>query len=232
MTLQEVVDSFEVMMKLEFLKRGKTPIAVGKKMEALWLSQALKDIQRKVKELSTYQDITLVTDTFEYALSADFGSIIMIEIAGGDKLDIVSIENLEQRAQNGNAQQSSSSPSYDPTTGITATAGAVYFKGTTAPAPYIRFDGTPAVNPRIWYYKNWFLYSPAGVAAQDWGSFDGFAFSGNFVLTDDYVGAVHEYMLSKIFDDRLLLYEKLMHELKQDRRVTVDDSLPYHLGDL
>lgn len=232
MTLQEVVDSFEVMAKLEYVKRDMTPILVPKKLVAFWLSQGIKDLAKKVKEAQTYQDITLVTDTFEYALATDFGSLVMIEIAGGDKLDIVSLEQLEQRTQNGNAQQSSSSPSYDPTTGITATSGAVYFKGTTAPAPYIRFDGTPAVNPRIWYYKSWFLYSPSATPTNNFGTFDGFSFTGNFVLMDDYVAAVHEYMLSKIFDDRLLMYDRLVRELKQDRRITVADSLDYHLGDL
>lgn len=232
MTLQEVVDSFEVMVKLEFIKRKTTPIAVSKKMEALWLSQGIKDVARKIKEMETYQDITLVTDTFEYALSADFGSLVMVEIAGADSLEIVSLEELENRTQKGNAQQSSSSPSYSPATGITATAAAVYFKGTTNPQPYIRFDGTPMVNPRVWYYKNWYLYSPAGTPTNNFGTFDGFAFTGNFVLTDDYVGAVHEYMMAKIFDDRLLMYDRLVNELKQDRRITVADSLPYHLGDL
>lgn len=232
MTLQEVVDSFEVMLKLEFIKRKVTPIAVSKKMEALWLSQGIKDVARKTKEGENYQDITLVTDTYEYALAADFGSLIMVEIAGADKLEIVSLEQLQQRTQDQNAHQSATDPSYDPTTGITATSAAVYFKGATNPQPYIRFDGVPLVNPRVWYYKSWYLYSPAGTPANNFGTFDGFSFTGNFVLTDDFVPAVHEYMLSKIFDDRLGMYDRLIRELKQDRRITVADSLEYRMGDI
>ena len=64
---------------------------------------------------------------------------------------------------------------------------------------------------------------------QNWGAFDGKSFSGNFNLRDAYFPAVREYMLSRIFDERVPLYEAAVEKLRQNQSTTTS-QLTYNYG--
>lgn len=221
MTLSELFDAFDATYKVECAKRNTGGIDIPRKLKALWVSQALQDLQRQVKEFQKYTDVTLVVNTYEYTLPTDFGYPVAVEVVGQGNLDPASLEELEASFQ-ANATTIDVPPS-----GASATQYAIRTDGTNR---YIRFNGTPVANPRVWYYKSSLLYSPSGGSSQTWGTFDGSTASGALILTDDYVPAIIDFLLSRVFDDRLPIYEMGVQKLKQNRTVTVMDSFPYSMG--
>lgn len=227
MTLSEVIDLFTVKYKLEVAKRNVKELQIDSKMKAVLVSEAIQNARRETKEFQKYTDVTLVNAQFDYALPTDFGFLSFVEVAGQDHLTILSTEQLEQSIQDQNAQSSQTNPILTPQSGQISYNCSVYSDGTTT---YIKFDGTPLANPRVWYYPKSSMYSPSASSAQSWGTFDGSTFSGNFVLSDYYVPPVIEYMLSQIFDDRKPLYDKAINDLKQMRLTTTSDTMPYSLG--
>lgn len=215
MTITEIRDIFIAELEFEYKKMNKPFIQIRDKLIALWISEAQQDISSKLKILKTYTDISLtaVTSYTTYTLPSNFGKVFRAEISGTE-LDIVNIGEI-------------------PTTGTitqgTPTQVATYNNGTNNlatvhPLP----DSTYTM--RLWYYVNPNYYSPSGVSAQDWGTFDGNSFSGNLKIPEPYYYLIKLYLLGKIFDNKRMEYEAGVRREKNNSFESIDSSLSYNLG--
>jgi hypothetical protein len=214
MTLDEVRNLIIAEYKFEAQKRGVKPLVVRNRMLAAFLSEAQQDIASRVQPLTTYEDVTLVADTAEYAFTAtNFGTPIRAEI-DGDAIDLESINNL-------------------PTTGTaasgTTTRVAIF---ATANVYKVRVYPTPgaAATLRIWFHPDTLWYAPSGTTAQDWGSFDGSTFTGDMKVPDKFLGAIKYFVLGKFFDDIMVKYEREVSKLKSTRGDSKQNKLEYSFG--
>ncbi len=203
MKLSEVVDGVILMYKTQCMLRRVNYVDFGNKQYALWLSAGMEKTQRRVLATKNYNDLAVNGTIADYSLITDlnitdFGHDIRVQYNNND-LDRVSAEDIPNPT--------------DPVSGD-PTMYAIYSKGTDV---RIKFDTPPSTDtlPRLWYYRNTFLYSPSGVSAQSWGTFDGTTFSGDFALEDRYVTAVQHYVLGQIFPEYLGMYEIDIEELKE-----------------
>lgn len=216
----EARDVFVSKYKLQCLLRKTQEIDLPNKMIAFLLSQAQQDILNRVKALSTYKDVSLtaVTAFTTYTLETNFGGLKGKPTIEGSELEVVSMEEL-------------------PTNGTLDTGDpsqakcAVYHDG-TAWKMYLYPLSNSTKTLRYWYYINTGFYSPSGVSAQNWGTFDGKTFTGNLKIPDEYLTALIYYMLGEVFNDFKILYLEEIKRMKGNSAATVKDSLDYNMGNI
>ena len=215
MTLQEIVDAFEQSYKIEATAREITPVVFPRGIEVMWLSQAIQDLQFRIKELQSTYVLTL-TGALSYSLPLAFGGLIKVT-QNDIPLDVVSPENIPQ------------SPAY-----TTAQKCAVSNDGSGSGWQLV-FDVAPTETIVVSYYNASFLYSPSKGSQQSWGTFDGNVLVGLMVLDGKYEPAIEAFMLSKALGGNariefMQLYEKHVNELLARRLTSENVSLQYNFG--
>jgi hypothetical protein len=207
MKLKELFDLFEATYKIECLKANVKEIALNKKLEGLWVSMAIQDLLREVKEFENHFDIDVIPNVLHYTLPDDFGFAIDVTTDNGT-LDITSKDQIPINPNS------------------LATKFAIYSDGISN---QIIFDGSVS-SARVRYYTSSFLYSPAGTQVQSFGTFDGYSASGDIIIADYYIPAVIEFMLSKMFNDRIQMYQFEVQKLKFNRINSAPDQTSYSMG--
>lgn len=187
------------------------------KMIAMWMSSGQQEIVDRLKLLETYYDLTYAAQTvftpISLAAITDFGKLLRTEPV----LDIVSINDLSTY----NGVDSVDQGEVD--------SIAVWHDGTAYKAGLSNLPSA-AGTVRLWYQKSTGFYAPSGVAAQNWGTFDGSTFTGNLKIPEKYLDLLIQYMLGRIFPDMKQEYETMLQRLRGDPITTFKSEIDYNLG--
>ena len=210
MTIQEIRDLFNAQYHLQAQLRKIEPVIIPDKLTASFISQAQQDIQRRLLVVETYTTLSLnTTSDYVYSLPTNFGKHKHAFI--GDTL-------LTERPERYIREQIA--------IGNTGDWYGIYQSGNTQRLITPHTTGTLT----LFYYPDFHYYQPSLSSSQDWGIFNGVAFTGDLMLPDRYDMAVLYFMLSQVLPDYWALYEKEIKSLKGSRISSVDDSLGYELG--
>lgn len=211
MTLKELRDTFLMRYDILCQTREVKKIKLVDKVISSFISAAQQDIQRRLSVVETSTTITLSTTTNLYALPQTFGKQKHAYI-GGNRLDEKPITWVEKQNVDGSD-------------------GYWYAIKITGHTPYI-YCPISSGTLTIVYYPDLGYYQPSVSASQTWGTFSGVVYSGNLILPDRYNMAILYNMLSQVFQDYFLLYEKELKSLRESRQFSDTDTLGYNLGGL
>lgn len=220
MTTGEIRDIFVAEYMFESQKRKTERIDMPDGLIAAWLSEAQQEINLRLKPIKTYQDVAITTGVTDYALNANFGKVDVAKLGDADgvigdtEISFVSISELKSDEN-------------------TNKCASIYWDSSNQ-LYYLRLAPTPteAYYIRIFYYADTLFYSPSGVAAQSWGTFDGVTFTGDMKLPDKYLNAVKFYLMSKCFNDYEVKFEKQISLLRANNTNTFNAKPEYHWDDL
>ena len=222
MTLAETRDLFVTQYKWECIKRNVKEVDIPNKIIASSISEGQREIADRLKVLVTYQDITVsaVTTYTTHNLNTNFLKVDRVELYMTDDDNVMELQEVPIQ----------SIPTMGDLSEGTPDSFAIYndassqFKITFYPLP----DGAGTV--RVWYYIDPGMYSPSGVSAQDWGSFDGSTFSGNLKIPSRYIPLLITYMLGKIFVDKQEEFEYKLTKEKGNKGNSQRKGVLYNLG--
>jgi len=211
MTIKELRDIFYAQYSLQSQIRKMQKIEIADKMLSFFISAAQQDIQRRLSVVESSTDITLGTVSNLYALPSTFGKQKHVYISG---------YRLEEKpivwAEKSN---------------IDGSKGYWYAIKVSGHTPYI-YCPIQSGTLTIVYHPDLSYYQPSVSASQVWGTFDGAVYSGNLLLPDRYNMAILYHILSQIFPDYYMMYEKELKSLKESRQFSDTDTLGYNLGGL
>jgi len=212
MTAQETYDNFLREFNREFFKLGKKAPRLEIKDVAMDMSEAQQELQRDLWIVEKSYPISLTPDNNTYVLPSDFGKQKGVVINGTPLLEQTSRKIYESNSQSGDVGWY-----------------AIKVLGSTQS---LLIYPTPTSNDTayLYYYPDFGFYSPSGISAQSWATFDGDSFTGNLMLPGRYSRAISLYILSKWFDSFVLKYEAEKARLRSARQVSLPDSLDYNLG--
>ena len=202
MTLQEIRDIIVLRYKVEALKRKQETIDLNKneKFFASLIAEGQQEVQRITAVLRSYYEITTVAGQREYTLPHLFGRETMVFDPAYGKLEPQSITDIEAVDTTHNAR----------------------------PVEFAVRDGNPSkiiLNPtpdgvytvKVHYVVSPKFYSPSA-STPEWGSFDGYNYTGELLLPDEYLIAVWQYVIAQLVDDYYPVYRKTLHSLRQSKR--------------
>jgi len=209
MTAQEVYNNFLREFNREFFKLDKKVPRLEIKDVAMDISEAQQELQRDLWIVEKSHPISLTPNNNAYALPSDFGKQKGVVINGTPLQEVTSQKIYDSNSQSGD-------------TGWYAIVG----------NSQLLIYPTPTSNSTayLYYYPDFGFYSPSGISAQTWGTFDGDSFTGNLMLPDRYNRAISLYILSKWFDSFIPKYEAEKVRLRSARQVSLPDSTEYNLG--
>jgi hypothetical protein len=209
MLLSELTSMFLTRYELECRKRKETALILNDGEMAFFLSDAQQDIQRRLKVLKGYTDITLVPNMDSYALPTNFGQSILALI---DQTKLRKSNTILENA---------------------ATIGQpceyVIVQGQI---PHILLSPTPdnSYVLRLYYYLDTLYYRPSLSFQQDWGTFNGIAYTGSALLPDKYSMAIIYKMLSMMIDSFEAKYESELQRLRGGLVEDLEDTMRYNFG--
>jgi hypothetical protein len=209
MTIKELRDLFYAQYSLQSQLRKMQKIEIADKMLSFFISAAQQDIQRRLSVVETSTTITLGTSSNLYALPQTFGKQKHAYV-GGDRLEEKPIIWAEEQAVDGND-------------------GYWYAIKISGHTPYI-YCPISSGTLTIIYHPDLSYYQPSVSASQTWGTFDGVVYSGNLILPNRYNMAILYHILSQIFPDYLMMYEKELKSLRESRQFSDTNTLGYSLG--
>lgn len=203
MTLSEIRDDIVRRLERECTLRGLPKIKIANKGIAMDISEAQQDIQRRLAVIEDSTTITTVSGTSEYNLPSNFGSIKSVTIANVPLKQVLASDIYNYPA-------SSSEP----------IEYSLLISGNTQK---IQFYPTPnaELSVVVKFNVDSNFYSPSGASSQDWGTFDGSAFSGNLLLPERYTLALEYYVLSLYLPDYVAKYERELNSLRESQVTSV-----------
>lgn len=209
MLLQELKSMFLTRYELECRKAKQTALILNDSEIAFFLSDAQQDIQRRLKILKGYTDISLVANTDSYALPTNFGQSILGMIDGNpiNKSNRV-LESSNLIGGPSEYQVMQGSPSHI----------------VVNPAP------NKAYTLRLYYYLDTLYYRPSLSSAQSWGTFNGIIYTGSALLPEKYSMAIIYKMLSMMIDSFEVKYETELNRLRGGLVEDVEDTMRYNFG--
>ena len=197
MKLSELIYAFESDYDLECLKRGMQKIDLNPKYKALMVSRIVSDLQKRLGVIEAAISLTSVGTSAAYDISQSFMTPKVVTY-GGIPLEKTSVEWIEKQYA---------------TTGQPYKYAIKY--GSSTPQLYLyptpNSSGDAIVLTSEYNYN---LYSPSGSSTQDFGTFDGSAFTGNTILPTQYDQALILGMLKQIFRDLENDYDREINLLK------------------
>lgn len=209
MLIKELRDLFYAQYSLQSQLRKIQKIEIADKILSFFISAAQQDIQRRLSVVETSTNITLGTTSNLYALPMTFGKQKHAYI-GANQLTEKPIVWAEQADLSGD----------------TGYWYAIKIQGHT---PYIYCPITSGTLTIV-YYPDLSYYQPSVSESQVWGTFDGVTYSGYLILPNRYNMAILYHVLSQIFPDYLMLYEKELKSLRESRQFSDTSALGYNLG--
>lgn len=205
MTLDVLRNQFEARYVFESKRRKQEPEHINDGMIALFMSEAIGEVENELGILKYSEDISVTAGTDEYTLSSDYGQFDQVKFVVGTNepiwLEPVTKEKID---------------AYNSLSGTT-TKFSIYPTGNDYKIkiyPSSSSDGTLTV-----YYRPHFnLYEPNGT--QTWGTFDGTDFSTTLKLPDKYALPVVYHMLTQVFPD---MYDKY-YSVLMSKKTTVSTN--------
>ena len=215
MTIQEIADIFITKYSFECLLRKIQKIDIGDKTLSFFISSAQQDIQRRLSVVESSTSIVLGSDSENY-ISANTYSLP--SAFGKQKLAYIGSDLLIEKPLTWVQKEIA--------LGGSGFYYAIQPQGHTSYIICPTSSGTLTIH----YYPDLGYYQPSVSATQSWGSFSGVIYSGNLILPDRYNMAILYSMLSNIFQDYHILYEKELRSLKESRLYSDTDTLKYDIG--
>lgn len=209
MTIKEIRDLFSAQYSLQCQIRKTQKIEIADKMLSFFISAAQQDIQRRLSVVESSTDITLGTTSNLYALPMTFGKQKHAYV-GDTPLQEKPIVWAEQANLSGDI-------------------GYWYAIKIQGHTPYLYCPITSGTLTIV-YYPDLSYYQPSLSSSQVWGTFDGVTYSGYLLLPNRYSMAILYHMLSQVFPDYLVMYEKELKSLRESRQFSDTGTLGYNLG--
>ena len=209
MTIHEIRDIFLLRYKRLSLQQGQKVDHIPDAEISFYMSAAQQDIQRRLAVVETSTEIELSSITPLYALPATFGKQKHAYIG-----DTILAEKPIVWAEQKNVREE---------------VGDWYAIKISGHTPYV-YCPAESGTLTVVYYPDLGYYQPSVDPSQTWGSFSGVVYSGNLILPDRYNMAILYSMLSNIFPDFLVIYEKELRSLRESRQFSDTDTMGYILG--
>ena len=180
------------------------------------MASGQQDIADRLNLLQTYYDLyyDAQTEFTSYVLPDNFGKLIRTE----PELTLRDVNELKTYSQDSSM----------PTGGLHSIA--VWHNGENFQCAVMDLPSASGT-VRLWYIINTLFYSPSGGNSQEWGAFDGSAFSGNLKLPEKYTDLLILYMMGKCFPDAKQEYLFEIERQKGNPSSTFSSELTYNLGD-
>lgn len=216
MTLDEVKDKFLLEYRLEVNKRGVKEFIFNNREIASWIAETQQEIVDRLNLITTHIDLALtsVTAFTTYDLPVNFGKLLKAEI-NGNRLNIIGFDDI---------QTTGTIPQGTPDSIAVYRDNDDKFKAVLQPL------ASTTATCKVWYVVNTLFYSPSGVSAQNWGTFDGTSFSGNLKMPERYIPLLLIGVLGRIFPDKQQEYEAKLRMAKNNKSTTTKRGIKYNLG--